>query len=126
MAITPRELFNERIPAGLRNNPEKNRENPLLLQFNVSGPEGGSWTVDTLSDPPTCNPGVRSDAQCTINISDKALTELASSDPSLRGPLVMKLIVEGTIDIEGDMTQAMKLGRVFSAGDALPVSPEGV
>ncbi len=126
MAITPRELFEERIPRGLAAHQERARELKLLLQFNVTGAEGGSWTVDTLSDPPSCTPGIREDAQCVIEITDEALMGLASAQSASRGGLVMKYIVEGAIYVEGDAPQAMKLGQVFAVSEMPVVSPEGV
>ena len=117
MAITPQELFDQRVPAGLAANPDRVKEMPLILQFTVSGPLGGNWTVDTVNEPASCKPGIREDAACTILISDEALMELIKADPLGRPPLVMKHVIEGTIEIEGDVSQAMKLSKVFSIAD---------
>jgi hypothetical protein len=118
MPITPRELFDERVPKGLAANPERVRETPLILQFTVTGSEGGHWTVDTINEPASCTPGIREDAPCHITMSDEALIELLQTDAIGRPQVVMKHVIEGTIEVEGDVTQAMKLSKVFTIADA--------
>lgn len=118
MAITPQQLFNVRVPKGLEQNPERVKDFPLILQFNVSGEQGGTWTVDTLNTPATVHVGPREDAQCVIFIEDNALIELLETEPISRPPLVMRFILEGQVEVEGDVGQAMKLSKVFSVADA--------
>jgi len=118
MAITPQELFEVRVPKGLRENPDRVKEFPLILQFDVSGEGGGIWTVDTIGNPACVTVGARSDAQCVIQISSAALMELLASEPIGRPQLVMKYILDGDVEVEGDVGQAMKLSRVFSIADA--------
>lgn len=118
MSIKPQDLFEVRVPRGLKENPERVKEFPLILQFDVTGDDGGQWTVDTIGEPPNVTKGPRSDAQCVIQISSSALMELLASDPIGRPQLVMKFILDGDVEVEGDVTQAMKLSRVFSVADA--------
>lgn len=117
MSTTPQELFNQRVPKGLTEDPQRARDLALIIQFNVTGSEGGCWTVDTVADPPNCTPGTREDVQCTISISHDALVELIESDHVARPQVFMKHILEGTVEVEGDATQAMKLSKIFAIGD---------
>jgi len=117
MKTTPRELFNERVPNGLKEKPELAQEMGLLIQFNISGDQGGEWTVDTIADPPTCLPGNREDVQCTITLTDEALIELIAADRIARPNVFMKHVMEGTAEIDGDALQAMKLSKVFAISE---------
>lgn len=116
--ITPSELFDVRVPRGLEANPERVKEFKLILQFNVSGDNGGTWTVDTIQEPARCYQGAGDNAQCVIQITASALMELLATEPIGRPQVVMKFILDGDIEVEGDVTQAMKLSRVFSIADA--------
>ncbi len=116
MAVTPSELFDQRVPRGLADQPERAAELALVIQFNVSGEGGGHWTVDTTADPPSCLPGIREDVKCTIDVSVEALQEMIEADPASRPQVFMKNLLEGGIEVEGDATQAMKLSEIFAIG----------
>lgn len=118
MSITPSELFDLRVPKGIAQNPDRVKDFPLILQFNITGDLGGTWTVDTLTQPPQCARGGNEQAQCVITMSDENLMELLAAEPIGRPQVVMKFILEGTLEVDGDVGQAMKLSRVFSVADA--------
>lgn len=117
MSTTPQELFNQRVPRGLADDPQRARDLALIIQFNVTGTDGGCWTVDTVADPPSCTPGTRDDVQCTILITHEALVELIDAESAARPQIFMKHVLEGTVEVEGDATQAMKLSKVFAIGE---------
>ena len=118
MSINPSELFDLRVPKGIAQNPDRVKEFPLILQFNITGEQGGTWTVDTLHEPAGCFKGGSEEAQCVITLSDENLIELLSAEPINRPGVVMRFILEGTLEVDGDVGQAMKLSRVFSVADA--------
>ncbi len=120
MAVTPTELFDQRVPRGLAEQPERAAQLGLVIQFNVKGEGGGHWTVDTTTDPPSCKPGVREDVKCTIDVTTEALAEMIEADAAARPQIFMKYLLEGDIEVDGDATQAMKLSEVFAIGTGSP------
>lgn len=117
MDITPKNLFDERIPNGMKQFPDRVKNIQTILQFNILGDSGGTWVVNTISDPPFCSSGSSETAQCFITMPDTVFLEILAAEPIGRPQIVMKYIVEGTLEIDGDVTQAMKLSKIFQVGD---------
>ena len=63
-------LFNEQVPNAIAKNPDKAKEIGAIYLFKITGPDGGTWTVDLLSSPPFCKPGEHGSPQCTVEASD--------------------------------------------------------
>ena len=51
------ELFNTQVPGALAAHPDKAKEIGAIYLFKITGDDGGTWTVDLASSPPTCTPG---------------------------------------------------------------------
>jgi len=109
---TAKEIFDTRIPAVLKQYPEKAREIDAIYYMKVTGDGGGEWTVDLKADPPTCVPGNAGNADCSIEM------ENADFEAMLENPqLGMQLYFQGKLRIEGDpmlatrMTKLLKLGQ---------------
>lgn len=103
--MTPKELFETQI-AGRLNTDESLKDFDAVYQFNVSGDDGGNWTVN-LRDS-VVSQGTDDAADCTIGIAGGDLIDLVNGDAS--GP---QLFMGGKIAIEGDMGLAMKLQNVL-------------
>ncbi len=95
------------IGAGLKADPEKAKSINAVYQFNITGDQGGTWTVDLASDPPTVSEGESGKAQCTITIADQDWLGLLAG--KLNG---QQLFMSGKLKIAGDMSLAMKLQKV--------------
>ena len=109
MAKSAQELFDVQVPATLSQNPEKAKEIGATYIFNITGDDGGSWTLDLASTPPTCVKGANGTPQCTIEVSHadfKALLE----NPSVG----MQLYFQGKLKVTGDPMLAMKLQKILS------------
>ena len=111
MAQMPKDaadLFDNLVPAGLKQYPEKAREVNAIYCFKVTGEGGGEWTVDCTADPPACTRGDNGKAQCTIEVaSDDFKTML--SDPNAG----MQLYFQGKLRVSGDPMLAMKLQQLL-------------
>jgi hypothetical protein len=57
MPTSVKTFFDEKVPAVLNTSPEKVKDVAAVYLFKISGPDGGTWTVDLVSSPPTCKPG---------------------------------------------------------------------
>ncbi|MEO6771748.1 MAG: SCP2 sterol-binding domain-containing protein [Kofleriaceae bacterium] len=102
------DLFDNLVPQGLKQYPEKAREVNAIYCFKVSGEGGGEWTVDCTADPPACIRGDTGKAQCTIEVaSDDFKTML--SDPNAG----MQLYFQGKLRVSGDPMLAMKLQQLL-------------
>ena len=111
MATLPKdatELFDNLVPAGLAQYPDKASELNAVYCFKITGEGGGEWTVDTTAKPPTCTRGDSGKAQCTVEVShDDFKTMLA--DPNAG----MQLYFQGKLRVSGDPMLAMKLQQLF-------------
>ena len=106
--MTVKEIFETRIPNGIKEDPSKAKSINAIYQFNVSGDEGGNWFVDLKSDPAEVKEGTNDAAQCTITVGDSDLVDIVTGklNPQMA-------FMSGKIKIAGDMSLAMKLGSVL-------------
>lgn len=104
--LTPKQIFEEKIAQNIESDPDKAKSINAVYQFNITGPEGGTWTVDLKSAEVYA--GDSDDAQCTIHCSDDDF--IAIYNGTLPGPQAFML---GKLRIEGDMGLAMKLQQVL-------------
>ncbi|HEX4422081.1 MAG TPA: SCP2 sterol-binding domain-containing protein [Kofleriaceae bacterium] len=111
MATLPtsaQELFNNLVPEGLKNHPDKARELNAIFLFKITGDGGGEWTADLTANPPTCIPGDAGKAQCTITVSHDDFKTMLG-DPNAG----MQLYFQGKLQVAGDPMLAMKLQQLF-------------
>ena len=102
------DLFDNLVPQGLKQYPDKAREVNAIYCFKVTGEGGGEWTVDCTADPPVCSRGDSGKAQCTIEVAaDDFKTML--SDPNAG----MQLYFQGKLRVSGDPMLAMKLQQLL-------------
>ena len=105
------ELFNTQIPEALAKHADKAKEINAVYLFKITGDDGGTWTVDLAGSPPSCTPGDKGNAQCTVEVaSDDFKTML--SDPNAG----MQLYFQGKLRVTGDPMLATKLQKLFSMG----------
>ena len=102
------DLFDNMVPAALKQHPDKAREINAIYAFKISGEGGGEWTVDLVSDPPTCTQGDSGKAQCTIKVSAEDFKTMLG-DPNAG----MQLYFQGKLRVSGDPMLAMKLQQLF-------------
>ena len=56
MPTSVKAFFDEKVPAVLSTSPEKVKDVAAVYLFKIAGADGGTWTVDLVSTPPTCQP----------------------------------------------------------------------
>ena len=105
------ELFDDRVPAALKKNPEKAKEVGAIFGFKISGDGGGEWTVDLTGDPPTCVRGDQGTAQCTVEVAHDDFKEMLT-DPQAG----MQMYFSGKLKVSGDPMLATKLQQLFRIG----------
>jgi putative sterol carrier protein len=108
MAVTPKEIFEDRIAQSIEDDPDKVESINAVYQFEIDGPNGGTWTVDMKEGEVYA--GEADDApDVTIHCSDDDFVAIAEGD--LNG---MQAFMEGKLRVDGDMALAMKLQEVLS------------
>ena len=111
MATMPKnaaDLFDNLVPEGLKQFPDKARELNAIYCFKITGASGGEWTVDTKANPPSCVKGDSGKAQCTVEVAhDDFKTVLSDSNTA------MQLYFQGKLRVSGDPMLAMKLQQLF-------------
>lgn len=108
MALTPKVIFEEKIPERIGSRPDVAESIAAAYQFNISGDDGGTWSVDLRKDADWVTNGSIDDPGCTINITDEDFMGLVEGRTP--GP---QLFMMGKLRIEGDMGLAMKLGQIL-------------
>jgi len=101
-------LFDDLVPAGLRQHPDKARALNATYGFKITGDGGGEWTVDCKMDPPTCSKGTGGNVQCAIELSHADFKTMLM-DPNAAMPLYF----QGKLRVSGDPMLAMKLQQLF-------------
>src|SRR5262245_12418516 len=111
MPTSVKTFFDEKVPGVLATSPEKVKDVAAVYLFKISGADGGTWTVDLVSTPPTCKPGEHGAPQCTIEASDADFRGMV--DGGMQA--AMSLFFSGKLKVSGDPTLATKLGKLLQA-----------
>ena len=108
MPTNASELFDDLVPKGLAAFPDKARELNAVYVFKVTGEDGGEWTVDTTTNPPTSTRGDTGKGQCVITVAHDDFKTMLK-DPNAG----MQLYFSGKLQVTGDPMLAMKLQQLF-------------
>jgi hypothetical protein len=111
MPTSVKTFFDQKVPAVLSISPEKVKDVAAIYLFKISGDDGGTWTVDLVSTPPTCLPGEHGAPQCTIEASDADFRGMV--DGGMQA--AMSLFFSGKLKVSGDPTLATKLSKLLQA-----------
>ena len=109
MATSVKTFFDQKVPEVLKISPEKAKDVAAVYLFKIAGPDGGTWTVDLVSNPPTCVQGERGTPQCTIEASDADFRSMI--DGGMQA--AMTLFFSGKLKVSGDPTLATKLSKLL-------------
>ena len=112
MALSVKTYFDQKVPAALAANPDKAKDVAAVYLFKIAGDDGGTWTVDLVSTPPTCLPGAVGTPQCTIECSDEDLRTMIGGGMQA----AMNLFFTGKLKVSGDPNLATKLSKLLSLG----------
>ena len=112
MATTAKEFFDKRVPEALQANPGRAKEVAAVYLFRISGADGGTWTADLVTTPPTCTPGANGNPQCTIEVSDQDFSTMI--DGGMQA--AMQILFAGKLKITGDPALITKLTKVLQMG----------
>ena len=101
----PQEIFSDTLPGRLESS-DKIEGIDATYQFNISGDDGGTWTVDFTKDSDYVTEGEADEADCVIDMKDGDFMDMWNG--KLPGPQAFMM---GKIKIQGDLGLAMKLQK---------------
>ena len=106
--MTVKEIFEQKIPGNIEEDPDKAKKIGAIYQFNITGEQSGNWFVDLASDAPGVHEGTSDGAKCTITVGDNDFVDIVSGklNPQMA-------FMSGKLKIAGDMSLAMKLSSVL-------------
>src|SRR6185503_6737647 len=113
MPTSVKAFFDEKVPSVLKTSPEKAKDVAAVYLFKISGPDGGTWTVDLVSTPPTCKPGAEGSPQCTIECSDEDLRTMIGGGMQA----AMSLFFSGKLKVSGDPSLATRLTKLLQMAE---------
>ena len=103
-----KDVFEKHIPARFQAKPDVVQKINAIYQFNISGPGGGSWSVDCTQPGGRVQPGAAASAKCTVAAGDEDF--LAIVNGRLNAQMAF---MSGKLKIQGDMGLALKLQQIL-------------
>jgi putative sterol carrier protein len=113
MATSVKDFFDKRVPEALAANPGRAKDVAAVYLFKISGSQGGTWTVDLLSSPPTCTAGELAKPSCTIEVSDEDFCAMVDGGMQV----AMQVLFTGRLKITGDSALITRLTSVLQMGN---------
>lgn len=110
MAETPKEVLEQDIPSLLQTKPELATDVAAIVHFNVTGDNGGTWTLDATKSSDWVSEGAHGEPKMTITVSDADFVKISKKElnpqmAAMQGKLKFKPM---------DMGLAMKLAKLLS------------
>ena len=103
-----KEVFETHIPARLKAKPDLIGKINAVYQFNITGADGGAWSVDCTQPGGAVAVGNAVAPRCTVSMVDADFLKLVT------GKLNAQMaFMTGKIKIQGDMGLAMKLQQLL-------------
>ena len=99
-----RKIFEETLPEKLEENPDQAKATDAIYVFNLTGDDGGTWTLNFKKDDDFVSEGESEDAECIVTMSDSDFVDMWNGDLNPAQAFMMN-----KISIEGNMGLAMKL-----------------
>ncbi|HTN52408.1 MAG TPA: SCP2 sterol-binding domain-containing protein [Anaeromyxobacter sp.] len=107
-ASSVKDVFERHIPGKLQAKPDVVQKINAVYQFDISGPDGGKWSVDCTAPGGKIAAGAVANAKCTVAATDRDF--LAIVNGKLNPQMAF---MSGKLKIQGDMGLAMKLQLIL-------------
>jgi putative sterol carrier protein len=108
MALTPNQIFEEKIAQKLKDSPEKTANLNTIYEFQLTGEGASTWTLDLTQPGGKVYPGSSGQAKCTVTITTNDLSDIVEKklNPQMA-------FMSGKLKVAGDMGLALKLGNIL-------------
>jgi len=106
----PKNILEQEIPTLLKEKPELAKDINAVIHFNITGDNGGTWTMDLTKPDNWVSTGAQGEPKMTITVSDQDFVKIRQKQlnaqmAAMQGKLKFKPM---------DMGLAMKLGKLLS------------
>ena len=106
---TPKSFFEEKIAQKLAaSKPEDREKINATYEFNITGDNGGVWTVDLSKEPGVVTAGSGGAAKCIVTAASNHFMDIVSGKMNAQ-----MAFMSGKLKVKGDMGLAMKLQKVI-------------
>jgi putative sterol carrier protein len=104
------EIIEKDIPATLQQKPELAKDINSVIHFNITGDNGGTWTLDCTKSDNWVTKGAEGSPKMTVTVSNDDFVKIRAKQlnaqmAAMQGKLKFKPM---------DMGLAMKLGKILS------------
>jgi putative sterol carrier protein len=108
-AANVKEVFEKHMPQRFKDKPDVVSKINAVYQFNISGPDGGAWSVDCTKPGGQIATGQTDAAKCTVACTDADFLNIVNGklNPQMA-------FMSGKLRIQGDMGLAMKLQQILT------------
>lgn len=107
MTVSAEQIFTQMIAAKIKEKADAISSINAVYEFNVTGEQGGIWTVD-FNKGGQITKGSSGSADCTVTISDKDLSDI------IEGNLNSQMaFMTGKLKVAGNIGLALKLGTIL-------------
>lgn len=108
--MTVKTILETEIPNLLKSRPELAKDINAVIHFNITGAQGGTWTMDLTKSADWVRSGAEGTPKMTITVSDQDFVKIRQKQlnaqmAAMQGKLKFKPM---------DMGLAMKLGKLLS------------
>lgn len=101
-------FFSEYMPNKLKEKPDLVNSVKAIIQFDITGEDGGTWHIDLLNPPGAVNSGAAANPGCVITV-DKSTWEKILETPSYAMQAFMLGKVKAT-----NIALAMQLQKILA------------
>jgi putative sterol carrier protein len=105
---TLNEIFEQKIPERITNNPDKVKGIDAVYEFNITGEGGGIWSLDLTGGKKEVVTGSTGRARCTITMAADDFVQMVSGNLNPQ-----MAFMGGKLKVAGDMGLALKLGNIL-------------
>lgn len=88
--------------------PEKAQGVNSVIQYHLTGPEGGDWIIDIHDGKCTVNPGNTPNPNMTLTADAQDYKDIITGKTN-----AMAAFMQGKVKLAGDLNLAMKLANFF-------------
>lgn len=106
--MTPQEYFDQKVPENLKTKADKLTSINAVYEFNITGDNGGVWTLDLTAPGGTVCSGSSGKANCTVTMESDNFVKLVTGqlNPQMA-------FMTGKLKVAGNMGLALKLTNVL-------------
>ncbi len=107
-AASVKDVFERHMPEKLRTKPDVVSKINAVYRFDISGPGGGTWTVDCTQPGGLITQGQGNAAKCMVACAEQDFLNIVNGKLNPQMAFMM-----GKLKIQGDMGLALKLQQIL-------------